>query len=331
MFNCFNIFKLRLNTERLIKSNHSLSIVIKTPVTKWKRARYWGDHHIATLLKDELEAIGYSVVIQILPEWYNGQADSCDVVIVLRGLSEYKPIADQINLMWNISHPDDVSLEEYEKYDKVFIASEYWTNKIKSQVSVPVETMLQCTDKDRFHEPSDVEKNKFSQKLLFVGNSRDVYRKALKHSIPTEYDLAVYGKNWEEIIPKKYIKGKYIPNEKLYLHYGSADILLNDHWDDMKEKGFISNRIYDGLACGAFILSDKVKDMGDIGNYIETYENPEELKAKIHYYLKNKNERKKRIGDAPKYIYENHTFKQRAKQFSESIDELLEQIKEIET
>ena len=55
------------------------------------------------------------------------------------------------------------------------------------------------------------------------------------------------------------------------------DILLNDHWEDMREKGFVFNRIYDGLACGAFILTDKVKDMGELIKFVQTYETREEL------------------------------------------------------
>ena len=34
--------------------------------------------------------------------------------------------------------------------------------------------------------------------------------------------------------------------------------MLADHWDDMREHGFISNRIYDALACGAVVVSDDV-------------------------------------------------------------------------
>ncbi|HIQ14856.1 MAG TPA: hypothetical protein EYH38_04690, partial [Leucothrix sp.] len=130
---------------------------------------------MAVLLKNELEKIGYFVLIQILPEWDNHEADIYDIAIVFRGLSRYKVKPHQINIMWNISHPDDVTLDEYDDYDKVFIASNYWSKIISEQVSTPVETMLQCTDINRFKEPSDAEKNKYRHQLLFVGNSRKVY------------------------------------------------------------------------------------------------------------------------------------------------------------
>jgi len=305
--------------EALERRFLSQSIAIKIPAPTWEGAHSWGDYHMAVLLKQQLENLGYYVLLQILPEWDNEEGMECDVVIVLRGLSRYSVKSHQMNIMWNISHPDKVTLEEYEEYDKVFIASELWADKIAAQVSVPVEAMLQCTDPERFHEPSETEKAQNQQQLLFVGNSRDVYRKVLKDLLPTDYDLAVYGKKWNKLIPRKYIKGDHIANDELYLHYGSADVLLNDHWDDMREQGFVSNRIFDGLACGAFILTDQVKAMGELKGYVQVYETPEELRTHLEFYLGNPEERCERAKKGMKFVVENHTFKARAKVFSDSI------------
>ena len=299
------------------------SIVIKIPVTKWKRAQSWGDYHMAVLLKQQLERNGHRVLIQILPEWNNKEGLKYDVAIVFRGLSRYLVNPQQINIMWNISHPDDVRVEEYQDYDQVFIASNYWAKKIAEKVSVPVEAMLQCTDTDRFKEPNDQEKNSFNHQLLFVGNSRDIYRKSLKDLLPTKYDLAVYGKNWEKILAKEVIKGTHISNDELYKYYGSADILLNDHWDDMREKGFVSNRLYDGLACGAFIVTDSVKEIGQLKEYVHVYETAEDLKESISHYLANPEERRLISQKGMSYVAENHTFKARAKQFSSVILNLM--------
>ena len=42
-------------------------------------------------------------------------------------------------------------------------------------------------------------------------------------------------------------------------YYSSAKIVLNDHWPDMRAHGFLSNRLYDALACGAFVISDAAR------------------------------------------------------------------------
>lgn len=303
--------------------NGRKTIVIKTPVTKWRRARNWGDFHMAELLKLKLEDEGYHVLIQILPEWYNKEGQDYDIAIVFRGLSKYEPQPHQINIMWNISHPDMVTNDEYASYDKVFIASSYWTDQISKKISSSVDTMLQCTDVGRFREPNEEDKKKYHKQLLFVGNSRGSLRKVIEDLLPTNLDLSVYGKNWNKLIPKKYLKGKYIRNDELHKYYGSADILLNDHWDDMRVKGFVSNRIFDGLASGAFIISDNVQDMGRIKDFVQTYKTREELNDSISYYLKNPVKRMKKIQNSMEYVQQNHTFHDRAKQFSIAIENLI--------
>ena len=324
-------FKKIFQKHRLIKKTKgefsSPSIVIKTPVSKWRRAHSWGDYHLAVLLKKELEKLGYFVLIQIFPEWENTKADHYDVAIVFRGLRRYKIKANQINIMWNISHPDAVSLEEYQEYDHVFIASDYWSKKIANQIQTPVDSMLQCTDSQRFKAPDFKAQRQYQeqyqQQLLFVGNSRKIHRKILRDLLPTDYELSVYGKEWKGIIPSKYIKARHIANNELYKYYGSANILLNDHWDDMRDKGFISNRIFDGLACGAFILSDKVRDMGELGKYVQTYETRDELHKHIHYYLTHTKKRQEIARKGMEYVQNNHTFKKRAEQFSNTIKVLI--------
>ena len=115
--------------------------------------------------------------IQLLPEWNNSEDSIVDNVIVLRGLSYYEPKVQHFTVMWNISHPEAVSLTEYELYDHVFVASKIWTEKLKKYVDKPVECMFQCTDIKRFYPDYN---EKYESELLFVGNSRNEFRKIIK-------------------------------------------------------------------------------------------------------------------------------------------------------
>lgn len=282
-------------------------IAVKITAPNWKTIHHWGDYHFALALKKEFEKSGCDTIIQILPEWYDDI--DCDVVLVLRGLKRYIPQKQHFNIIWNISHPDKVSIDEYNQYDYVFIASELWTDKIKDIVNVPVETMLQCTDPEIFYPNSD----KKHHELLFVGNSRKVFRKIIKDLIPTSHDLSVYGTHWNGLIDKKYMKGEHIPNKELGKAYSSCKILLNDHWDDMRQKGFISNRLFDGFASGAFIISDNVQCVEKIfGDTLVTYDTPQELHQLVDYYMENAGEREKKSKIAQEIVHKNHTFKNRA-------------------
>jgi len=84
----------------------------------------------------------------------------------------------------------------------------------------------------------------------------------------------------------------------------------------MREKGFVSNRIFDALACGAFIISDQVKSAGEINNYIATYSDKKELEELVKYYLENIKERIALGELGKKYVIKHHTFEARAIEFS---------------
>lgn len=297
------------------------SFVIKMPIPNWEEAKNWGDYHFALGLKKQLELKGYYCLLQILPEWKNEEGNACDIVLVLRGLSQYKVQSHQVNLMWNISHPDKVSMEEYNQYDRVFVASEVMVDSLKNSLTTKVEVLQQCTDPDVFKDFKD-EKELYSTDLLFVGNSRNIFRKSLKYILPTSYSLSVFGTLWTQFIDKSYIKGEYIPNDEVYKYYSNAKIVLNDHWDDMRENGFISNRLFDVLACNGFILTDNVKGLSSMfDDTIVTYESKRELEDKIKYYLDNDTERKSIAAKGRALVLSKHTYKNRVETILESIEE----------
>lgn len=282
-------------------------IAIMVPAPRWEEVQAWGDYHFAVAMKKYFERQKYSVEIRILPEWdrsFDGKT-----VIVLRGLSIYNTRAEHINIMWNISHPDDVAADEYNSYDKVYVASNKWAHKLKKILKTDVEPLLQCSDTEVFYPMDNIVKK---NQLLFVGNSRGVFRKIIKDLIPTKYQLSIYGKGWDKLIPMMYVKGENIPNTCLGEAYQGCDILLNDHWDDMREKGFVSNRIYDGLAAGAFIISDEVDDMDvALKECIVTYTDKTDLQNKVKYYMENEKERNEICKRAVALIREQGSFKNR--------------------
>ncbi|RAP48601.1 MAG: hypothetical protein BZ136_04710 [Methanosphaera sp. rholeuAM74] len=234
-----------------------------------------------------------------------------DVVLVLRGLSVYEPKSIHYNVMWNISHPDEISFKEYESYDKLYIASEYWAEKIKPLVTVSTDSLIQCTDNKLFTPCYD---EKYDTELLFVGNSRLVYRKILKDLLPTDYELRVYGTKWDGLIDEKYWVAEHIDNKDLYKAYSSTKVLLNDHWDDMREKGFISNRIFDAVACGTVVVTDHVRGIEDVfGDAVVYYDEPSQLDEKIAEAL-NKS-------SVDPSLVREHTFEARARKIVEDCNQ----------
>lgn len=285
-----------------------LKISIKISASSMKAAPNWGDYHFALALKKEFEKQNYETVIHTVSQW--DKDDDEDVVLVLRGLKRYKPEPKKFNIMWNISHPDLVSIEEYNEFDHVFVASDILADELKIKLNVPVESLIQCTDPDLFYPEFSKD---YQHDLLFVGNSRNVFRKIVKDLLPTEKDFGLYGMYWDQFLDKEYINGDHIPNAELHKAYSSCKVLLNDHWDDMAEKGFISNRLFDGFAAGAFIISDEINGAKEIfGDSLITYSDSDELHELIDYYLDNDLERVKKVEKGRKIVLANHTFAKRA-------------------
>ena len=307
---CSNISNHKIDSQKLntiiklIKKDYSnLIIAIKTPNPH--KERYWGDFFFAKSLQKSFEKKGFNVLIHEREFW----DEDSDIVIVLRGRREYVPKSKHLNLMWNISHPDLISLKEYEQYDCVFIASNKFANELSYNLKTIVKPLLQCTDQDIFYYSPN---SKFSHDVLFVGITRDVFRDSIRNILKTNHDFSVYGKGWNEFIDERFIKGDFIPNNILNQAYSSCKILLNDHWGDMKEKNFISNRIFDALACQTFVISDNVEEMHDLfEDNVITYDDYIDLDTKISYYLNHDDERIFLAKQGQELVLKYHTFDNR--------------------
>jgi spore maturation protein CgeB len=230
-----------------------------------------------------LDRQGHNTRIDCIDCWHCPESFGDDVVIVLRGLSQYEPRPDHINLVWQISHPDRVANEELEGFDHVFVASRQHAEALRTELSVPTSVLLQCTDPEVFSPPdaSGSEADSVSvgtEGIVLVGNSRDKFRKIVRDCLEAEVDFHVVGTRWEHIVDEDRILGQHIPNEELAGFYSRCEIVLNDHWDTMREHGFLSNRLFDAAACGAQILTDRVDGLEEVfGDVLLTYEDPEEL------------------------------------------------------
>ncbi|KQT60048.1 hypothetical protein ASG52_18140 [Methylobacterium sp. Leaf456] len=306
------------SAPRRRRAAQALRMAIKIAAPDLRMAPQWGDTHFAKGLKAALEPLGWIVRIDPVDAWYGGEA--VDVDLVLRGLGRYRCEPDRLNLMWLISHPNLIEADEPAAFDHVFIASDVYLPTFRHRYGVPCSTLHQATDPVLFAPGAAAG---IDTPLLFVGNSQREYRTMVRWCIERRLPLAIWGAMWEGIVPPKMVRGPHLPNERLAAAYAGAGVLLNDHWDSMRANGFLSNRLFDGSAAGAPILTDPVAGLAEVfGDTIPTVASAEDLAAAAQAMLADPQAARARALRARDIVLAAHTFAHRARTIVETVEAL---------
>lgn len=240
------------------------------------RGDRWGDTYFARSLADALERRGQHVAIDRRDARERDSRDHDDVLLVLRGLDRVPPRPGLLNVEWIISHPDMISPDEVAGYDLVYAASTSWSARMTREWGTTIKPLLQCTDTRWFH-PDRAEPDT-GPELLFVGNSRGVYRYAVRSALAIGAHLTLHGNDWTEFVEREQIASGGVANEEVGVLYASAGVVLNDHHLDMRRDSFASNRLFDAAACGARILSDRIDGLEEtFSGLVLPFDNEQEL------------------------------------------------------
>jgi len=235
--------------------------IIKNPAPFDGRMKKWGDYHFGRSLSKWLQRSGHTVDTHYYGQW--GCQAEADVTLVLRGRHRRHGRTSGLRVMWIISHPDDVTLEECAGFDLVFTASAQHAEWLDSRLDAPVYPLLQCVDSENF-KPAQPKTGSARSNFVFVGNTRDTRRESVLWAVEAGLPIKVWGRGWESWIEKRFIVADYLPNQNLAALYSRAKVTFNDHWPDMSKWGFVNNRIFDALACGLPVLSDHHKAIEDL-------------------------------------------------------------------
>lgn len=241
-----------------------------------QRGDRWGDTYFARSLADALERRGQHVAIDRRDARGRDSRDHDDVLLVLRGLDRVTPRPGLLNVEWIISHPDMITSDEVAAFDLVYAASTSWSERMTREWGTRIRPLLQCTDTRWFH-PDRAEPDT-GPALLFVGNSRGVYRYAVRSALAIGADLTLHGNDWTEFVERDQIASGGVDNREVGVLYASAGVVLNDHHLDMRRDSFASNRLFDAAACGARILSDRIDGLEEtFSGLVLPFDNEHEL------------------------------------------------------
>ncbi|CAA9382247.1 MAG: hypothetical protein AVDCRST_MAG60-976 [uncultured Nocardioides sp.] len=249
---------------------------IDTAAPAGPRGERWGDTHFARSLSAALERSGQDVSVDSRDARLRTSREHDDVVLVLRGLDLVEPHPTALNMQWIISHPDLTSMAELKGFDLVYAASLSWPARVRREWGVHVEPLLQCTDPRFFHPDRGVPDT--GPAVLFVGNSRGVFRQAVRTALAADADLTVHGADWDEFLDPSAVASSGVPNEEVGALYAAAGVVLNDHHVDMRRDSFLSNRLFDAAACGARIATDPVSGLREtFGELVQPFQDESDL------------------------------------------------------
>ncbi len=286
-----------------------------------------GDYWIGEDFANAFRALGLQASVDYRGEYHRPHTPASKLNIYMRGYTEFTPpFPAGINVLYayypmaytassaaklpktslnaRTPQPENANLDDdWQNYDLIAVASPTYAEELR-QHGVNALYVPQFTNPEKFYPAPEKE---LATDILFVGsNWHD--RTSLRFALESGFAVAVYGYNWENIVPPAMYKAPYIANTDLNRYYSSAKIVLNDHRPDMKALGFVNNRIYDATAAGALVISDYMPEIeAAYGNAVPMYKNKEELARLLDYYLTHEDERAALASKARQITLQNFT------------------------
>jgi GT2 family glycosyltransferase len=296
---------------------------IKVSSVPGPRGDMWGDTHFAASLATALERSGHRAVVYRRGAHLSYATAFDDVNLVIRGRDRARPMPGQINVLWVISHPEDVTVQEIREFDLIFAASVRWSREMTVRSGRTVEPLLQATDADRFHPAVDLVPHDVP---LFVGGTHPGReRRVVADALAAEIPIGVYGPGWDGMLPSSVYRGVYIPNEDLAGYYRSAPRVLADHWDNMAREGFVQNRIFDAVASGARVVSDPVEDLDELfRGAVQVYSGTADLKFLCDPQSDSMFPDDRELLEIAEWVRTQHSFENRAERLAAAVSDLHE-------
>lgn len=160
-----------------------------------------------------------------------------------------------------------------------------------------------------------------SHDVVFQANAYSKSRQVLGNMLRAMgLNVGLYGSSW------KFASGQTTYNFAASAAlYRNAKIAVGDNqYSD--QRGFVSNRLFEALANGAFLLHQHVPGLGELTGLVEGLHYVEwtdltDLQQKIRYYLNPKHAaERKRIAEAGEaFVRANHSFEERVRELFERI------------
>ncbi|NGZ76105.1 glycosyltransferase family protein [Saccharibacillus alkalitolerans] len=250
--------------------------------------------------------------------------ENCHKIMLATNPSRFTPLLGEVPTKGRISFVGSIYEEAKKDEDTI---EELFIQFILAQKLKNIEIPVMNLCYKAFELPE------FEPIALLFKNHPEVFWKQIYYSIhqvgSKEYrkymigslegiDVHVYGNGWKS--GNDIVAHPSVPYAELSSLYQSYEINLNI--SSLQLETSVNNRIFDGFASKAFVLSDYKKDMElvfpDLWKYI-SFTNLEDLVSKADYFLTHPKEKKELIDVLYEIVLNKHTYAHRVEEIMEVI------------
>ena len=210
-------------------------------------------------------------------------------------------------------------------YNRVFCAG---TEALEALALACAPSWLPFCCEPRCHAPQaldDGDRRCYGRDIAFVGSYYP--NRARMLSALADKDIGVWGPLWERMPPGILPATKVFPCRMRYAQwtkaYSAAKIVVVVHYQDGKVPCYqASPKLFEAMACGAFVLCDDQRDARALfkdGEHLVFFKDADDLKRKVDHYLAHPEERERIAAAGRQEVLARHTYAQRMQVLLESV------------
>jgi len=271
--------------------------------------------------------------------WLNRRLQACagrhrpDVMIVLGGeLVEPETVhgaktGGAAAVLWTIDAPSNFGpiLRSAPAYDHVFCQGTEALEILHASGIEGARWLPMGCDPECHHRCSGEAGGGRGHDVVFVGSHYPVREQFFAGLAGT--DFAIRGPGWGRLPAasplRVHVKGAHTAPAAWTGIYRASKIVLAMHYRDPQGRipcHQASPRVFEAMACGAFVLSDRQRDVLALfreGEHLACFGDAAELAEKVNYYLCNPGERERIARQGAEAVLRDHTYTGRLRQLLE--------------
>lgn len=236
-----------------------------------------------------------------------------DLVIVVKGeniltetINKIKELCPVINYFPDYLRFFPGIIQQIDNYSYFFHLDQHETEELLNKGHKNIAYLPFATE-------TNPEKSKKIYNLVFIGTYSPA-REELLRSV-SDLGLFIWGsEQWGSSSLASNYQKQWLTQEEMYKIFHKSKIIINIHQNSLPENDAANLRCFEVTGSGEFLLTDYRKSFKSLfvpGKEIITYQNKDELREEVQYYLNHDDERQIIAENGLKRVLKEHSYEKR--------------------